>query len=80
MAVDVTVETVIARGVAEVASYAGDPGNAAEWCANITSVGWRTDPPRRVGSEMDFVARFLRQATGPHLSRRRSDRRHSSPR
>lgn len=59
MAVDVTVETVIARDVGEVASYAGDPGNAPEWYANITSVAWRTEPPLRVGSEMDFVAHFL---------------------
>jgi uncharacterized membrane protein len=59
MAVDVEVETVIARPVAEVAAYAGDPTNAPEWYANIRSVQWRTDPPVRVGSEMDFVAQFL---------------------
>ncbi len=59
MGVDVRVETTIARPVAEVAAYAGDPGNAPEWYANITSVVWRTDPPIAVGSEMDFVARFL---------------------
>jgi uncharacterized protein YndB with AHSA1/START domain len=59
MAVDVEVETVIARSVAEVAAYAGDPTNAPEWYANIRSVQWRTDPPVRVGSEMDFVAQFL---------------------
>jgi uncharacterized protein YndB with AHSA1/START domain len=59
MAVDVEVETVIARPVAEVAAYAGDPANAPEWYANIRSVQWRTEPPVRVGSEMDFVAQFL---------------------
>lgn len=59
MAVDVEVETVIARPVAEVAAYAGDPTNAPEWYANIRSVRWRTEPPVRVGSEMDFVAQFL---------------------
>ena len=59
MAVDVLVETVIERPVAEVASYAGDPGNAPEWYANIQGVRWRTDPPVAVGSEMDFVASFL---------------------
>jgi uncharacterized membrane protein len=59
MAVDVEVETVIARPVAEVAAYAGDPTNAPEWYANIRSVQWRTEPPVRVGSEMDFVAQFL---------------------
>ena len=59
MAVDVEVETVIARPVAEVTAYAGDPTNAPEWYANIRSVQWRTEPPVRVGSEMDFVAQFL---------------------
>src|SRR5688500_5563251 len=59
MAVDVQVETEILRPVDEVAAYAGDPGNAPEWYANIRSVEWRTEPPLRVGSRMDFVARFL---------------------
>jgi uncharacterized protein YndB with AHSA1/START domain len=59
MAVDVEVETVIERPVAQVAAYTGDPGNAPEWYVNIRSVEWRTEPPLRVGSEIDFVARFL---------------------
>jgi hypothetical protein len=50
---------VIDRPVEEVAAYAGDPTNATEWYANITSIEWRTEPPLAVGSEMDFVARFL---------------------
>lgn len=53
------VETVIARPVAEVAAYAGDPGNAPDWYVNIRSVEWRTEPPLEVGSELDFVAHFL---------------------
>ena len=57
--VDVLTETVIRRPVAEVAAYAGDPGNAPEWYVNIDSVEWRTPPPVAVGSRMDFVARFL---------------------
>lgn len=59
MKVDVVVETVIAREPAEVAAYAGDPGNAPQWYANISSIEWRTEPPVRIGSEMDFVAHFL---------------------
>jgi uncharacterized protein YndB with AHSA1/START domain len=59
MGVDVQVETEILRPVELVAAYAGDPGNAPEWYANIRSVEWRTEPPLRVGSQMDFVARFL---------------------
>ncbi len=59
MSVDVQVERVIRRPVAEVAAYAGDPTNAPEWYVNIRSVDWRTEPPVRVGSRMDFVAQFL---------------------
>jgi uncharacterized membrane protein len=59
MSVDVTVETWIDRPVEEVASFAGDPGNAPSWYANIDSVRWQTPPPVQVGSRMDFVARFL---------------------
>jgi uncharacterized membrane protein len=57
--VDVLTETVIRRPVAEVAAYAGDPGNAPEWYSNISTVEWRTPPPVAVGSELDFVATFL---------------------
>lgn len=59
MAVDVQVETEILRPVDVVAAYAGDPGNAPEWYVNIRSVEWRTQPPVRVGSQLDFVAQFL---------------------
>ena len=59
MGVDVQVETVIARPVAEVAAYAGDPSHAPEWYANIDSVDWQTAPPTGVGSRLAFVARFL---------------------
>ena len=57
--VDVRTETVIRRPVDEVAAYAGDPGNAPEWYANIRSVEWRTPPPIGIGSRMAFVASFL---------------------
>jgi hypothetical protein len=57
--VDELTETVIRRPAAEVAAYAGDPGNAPHWYVNIDSVVWRTPPPVTVGSRMDFVARFL---------------------
>jgi uncharacterized protein YndB with AHSA1/START domain len=59
MSVDVVVETAIRRSPAEVSAYAGDPSNAPTWYANIRSVDWRTEPPMRVGSRMDFVAQFL---------------------
>ena len=57
--VDVVVETVIDRPVAQVSAYAGDPANAPTWYSNIASVEWHTPPPLEVGSRMDFVASFL---------------------
>jgi hypothetical protein len=57
--VDVRTDTVIRRPVAEVAAYAGNPTNAPEWYANISSVEWETPPPVAVGSRMAFVAHFL---------------------
>ena len=59
MAIDVQTETVIERPLHEVAEYAADPSNAPEWYDNIESVDWKTAPPVRVGSVMDFVAHFL---------------------
>ncbi len=59
MSIDVLTETVIARPVAEVAAYAGDPSNAPTWYANIESVEWETPPPMRVGARLAFVAHFL---------------------
>ena len=57
--VDVISEIEIARPRPEVAAVAGDPTNATRWYRNITSVTWRTPPPLVVGSQLDFVARFL---------------------
>jgi hypothetical protein len=59
MGVDVVTEIVVDRPCPAVAAYAGDPSNATEWYANIESVEWKTAPPVRVGSTMDFVAWFL---------------------
>lgn len=59
MIVDVLVKTVIDRPRAEVAAYASDPTNAPEWYVNIKSVVWQSEPVVRVGSRVDFVARFL---------------------
>jgi uncharacterized membrane protein len=57
--VDVTTQTTIDRPVEVVAGYAGDPSNAPEWYANISSVEWETTPPLAVGSRLRFVASFL---------------------
>lgn len=59
MTVDVLTETTIERPVDMVARYAADPSNAPEWYVKIESVDWKTPPPARVGSRMEFVARFL---------------------
>jgi uncharacterized protein YndB with AHSA1/START domain len=59
MLVDVQVETVINSPTERVAHFAGDPTNAPSWYANIRSIEWQTPPPVKVGSRMDFVARFL---------------------
>ncbi|MBL8909734.1 MAG: SRPBCC family protein, partial [Archangium sp.] len=57
--VDVRVETVIARAPEVVAAFAGNPGNAPRWYANIKSVDWLTPQPLAVGSRLAFVAHFL---------------------
>jgi hypothetical protein len=57
--VDVVTQIEIARPRTEVAAYAADPDNATEWYENIESVEWRSAPPLAVGSELEFVARFL---------------------
>ncbi|MDT0165759.1 SRPBCC family protein [Actinotalea sp. AC32] len=59
MAVDVRTEVLIARRREEVAAFASDPDNAPRWYVNIDEVRWRTAPPLRVGTRLDFVARFL---------------------
>lgn len=59
MDVDVAISALLPFPVGQVSSYAGDPGTAPDWYANIRSVTWRTPPPVAVGSRMDFVATFL---------------------
>jgi uncharacterized membrane protein len=59
MHVDVVNTIVVDRPVADVSQYAADPDNAPLWYENITSVEWKTPRPARVGTRIDFVARFL---------------------
>jgi uncharacterized membrane protein len=57
--VDVLTEITISRPAEVVAAYAGDPSNAPEWYANISSIRWETEPPLRAGSRVAFTAQFL---------------------
>jgi uncharacterized membrane protein len=57
--VDVSTSIEIDRPAADVAAYAGDPGNAPEWYANIDTIRWESEPVVAVGSRAAFVARFL---------------------
>jgi uncharacterized membrane protein len=57
--VDVVTQIVIARPVDIVSAYATDSSNAPDWYVNIDSVHWKTPPPMQVGSQVEFVARFL---------------------
>jgi hypothetical protein len=59
MALDVVVETVIARPRAEVAAYAVDPATTTAWYQNIATVEWKTPGPLAVGTRLAFVAQFL---------------------
>ena len=59
MNVDVVTRIVIARPIDLVSAYAIDPSNAPKWYANIDSVEWRSPPPAQIGSQVEFVARFL---------------------
>ncbi|MEP7203918.1 MAG: SRPBCC family protein [Ilumatobacteraceae bacterium] len=59
MIVDVVTEIVIGCPIETVAAFAADPSNAPRWYVNIDSVEWNTPQPLRIGSRVEFVARFL---------------------
>ena len=59
MVVDVLTEIVIDRPRGTVAAYASDPLNVPSWQTNIKSADLKTLPPVRVGSRVEFSAKFL---------------------
>ena len=59
MAIDVRVDTLIRRPPAEVARYAMAPENEPVWISGITHSKLLTDPPVRVGTQVERVAGFL---------------------
>jgi uncharacterized protein YndB with AHSA1/START domain len=59
MPVDVVTEIEIDRPRDEVAAFASSPDSTTSWYRNIESARWKSDPPLAVGSQLEFVARFL---------------------
>jgi polyketide cyclase/dehydrase/lipid transport protein len=59
MVVDVLTEIVIDLAREAVAAYAADPLNVSSWQTNIKAAELKTPPPVRVGSRVEFRARFL---------------------
>ena len=59
MAIDVNVDTLIRRPPSEVARYAMAPENEPVWISGISHSRLLTDPPLRVGSQVERVAGFL---------------------
>lgn len=59
MPVDVKIETLIDRPVAQLATYTNDPDNVPTWHVDIKTMEWQTEPPVALGSKCAFVAHFL---------------------
>jgi len=59
MVVDVLTEIVIKRPRGDVSAYAADPLNTPSWQTNIKVAELKTPAPTRVGSRVEFRARFL---------------------
>ena len=59
MPIEVVAERRIDAEPARVAEYAMDPANDPVWIGGIDRARWVTEPPLRVGSRVERIARFL---------------------
>ena len=59
MRVDVTAGVEMQASCEAVAAYASDPLHDPEWIGGIEEARWLTEPPLRVGSRVERVARFM---------------------
>ena len=57
--VDVLTEIIIERPIAEVRNYSSDPDNVPHWYVNINSVEWKSEKPMKIGSLVEFKAKFM---------------------
>lgn len=65
VSIDVADTAVIERPIGDVSAFSGDPSNAPEWCRQVDTAEWETDPPTRLGSRIRYRGRWLgRPATG----------------
>lgn len=59
MPIDIRASELIGAGREEVAAYASNPLNDPEWIGGIKEARWLTEPPVRVGSRVERVAKFM---------------------
>jgi len=59
MGIDVTAEARIERPTEDAAGYAMDPAHDTAWIGGIKLVGMLTEPPVRVGTQVERVAYFM---------------------
>jgi len=57
--IEVRAEVSVERPPAEVFAYLADMANNPEWQNGMQSCRWTSEPPLRLGSTYDQVARFL---------------------
>ena len=59
MAVNIMIETMIARQRSEVAAFATDPANDCDWIGGVIEARKMTEDPVGIGTRVARVAKFL---------------------